>query len=459
MANKARNPVANQAMTLDLDYLNRQLAADVAQKAADNAYREKYMQLIEQGKLDLEAKQLAQQYALAVGQLELDRAKGMSDIALNQRRQDFEERWRTAEQTGFIQGAPTLDREKFWEQQRQSDVSAVMNAPRGPADFAAYVARIRGLANRGMLPESVARIATGQPIASFSDEGYRPHVMTNTEMANRLIGLGGGWGGGLHGELPPGTGAVGDQPMSAAGLDPNSGAAQALAAAPTAAQTWANVSQVRGQTMDANGNLREAPPLPWVPRRPTTATFVADSSQISAAPGGRGGTVAVGPVAATPVSRAAGVGAGGGSAWPAPTPRTPSGVTTVPAQMSTLTGQGYYSEPTPSYDVYGSDGKAGAAMRLFGGGMPSNSPYQPVDVTPEDRAAGSGGSGGGGEPAIPLRGTDYSWQQWQKLFPTEQQYAMGVLEEAGGETPDDFLAGMRRAAPNFAQSRRARFSY
>jgi hypothetical protein len=73
----------------------------------------------------------------------------------------------------------------FGEGRRQFNVSTVMNAPRGPADWAAYQRRMRGLQSAGSM------FGSSQPVASYSNGGQQTGpVLSNTDLALTMTGQG-----------------------------------------------------------------------------------------------------------------------------------------------------------------------------------------------------------------------------------------------------------------------------
>jgi hypothetical protein len=81
----------------------------------------------------------------------------------------------------------------FGEGQRQFNVSSVLNAPRGPADWAAYTARLRGLQQSGGLPGAVGTMFDpSAQVASYSNYGQQTGpVLSNTQLALAMTGQGG----------------------------------------------------------------------------------------------------------------------------------------------------------------------------------------------------------------------------------------------------------------------------
>ncbi len=98
----ASNSLSERALTLDLEFKNRELAQRAAEAAAQQAYLRERMNLIEKGQLTIETDRLAKEYALKQGEFEFqksmaERQFGSSEEqrrienALNERRQAFEE--------------------------------------------------------------------------------------------------------------------------------------------------------------------------------------------------------------------------------------------------------------------------------------------------------------------------------------------------------------------------------
>ena len=204
--------------------LNNQAASNKEAKAArkaQDAYNKKRLELERQG-LGLQADQIAKQYASQMAQLEWDKESFRMEFGETQlnnawergfqdKQQALDEVWRTAEQTGFRNGAPTLamltfneqtrqfdvgqqnNVRDFGESQRQFNVNTVMNADRGPADWAAYTRKLRGLQGSGALPGAVGTMFDpSAQVASYSNGGQQTgHVLTNTELALAQTGQGG----------------------------------------------------------------------------------------------------------------------------------------------------------------------------------------------------------------------------------------------------------------------------
>lgn len=207
-----------------------------AARKAQDAYNQKKLELDQQG-LALQSDQIAKQYAMDQAKLEWDKESFKEqfghqvdqdniDNAFREKQSALDETWRVAEQTGFRDGVPTLATMQFNEQtrqynqtfgenQRQFNVSTVLNAPRGPADWAAYEKKMRGLQGTGSMPGAVGSMFDpNAQVASFSNGGQATGpVLSNTDLAFAATGLGSQQG--LQGT--PWQGAFGSQPSSTSG--------------------------------------------------------------------------------------------------------------------------------------------------------------------------------------------------------------------------------------------------
>lgn len=205
-------------------YQGASLKEQKSARKAQDSYNQKRLELEQQG-LGLQADQIAKQYAMDQAKLEWDKesfsqqfghqvAQDAIDNAFREKQSALDETWRTAEQTGFRDGVPTLATMQFNEQTRQFDVntaeqkrqydlnfgenqrqfntSAVLNAPRGPADWAAYTARMRGLQGGGTMPGAVGSMFDpNAQVASFSNGGQATGgVLSNTDLALAATGQG-----------------------------------------------------------------------------------------------------------------------------------------------------------------------------------------------------------------------------------------------------------------------------
>jgi hypothetical protein len=258
---KSPEDIALEAMRMDLDFRNRELATQQAIAAAQQAFERQRMMLIEQGAQAQQADQFARQYALQIGQLEFEKTLGTAQLGLSAQgqahaqrmdlmRQQFDEQFNTAAQMGFRDGVPTLDRYKFdqtlgeqqrqfdvgstgynngratlereqmerglgeeqrqfnvgqsgfmngaatlerekaLENQRQFDVSTIMNAPRGAADYVGYIRNLRGLEGQGLAPGLLAQLAGGEAVraagVSNGGQSFAP-AATNADLAQAAV--------------------------------------------------------------------------------------------------------------------------------------------------------------------------------------------------------------------------------------------------------------------------------
>ncbi len=129
--------------------------------------------------------------------------------AMESRQQQWTETYQRAQTalaegdlTGYYNGQSTLAREKYYSDssgylangsptlaRQQAEWNAVLNAPRGPGDYYAYMQRMRGLNNTGNLPGVLQQFASGQGnIASVSgDPTNSPMPTSNTQLAMGLV--------------------------------------------------------------------------------------------------------------------------------------------------------------------------------------------------------------------------------------------------------------------------------
>lgn len=230
MAKKKKSPSAMDILQLDMQQRDRELAAQLAIANMEINYKNKMMELVDIPALDAQKDQFAKQYALEQAKLDFqktmaEREFGESqrrwdiDNDLNQRRfqldqnaQEFQQRIQTgqlaldeASITGFFNGQPTMQRiqmeagltgfhngQKTFERERwETDTELrkaenVLNAPRGPADYAAYLNRLYGLQQRGMTPGVVGDILTGMNVGTAGAmQGNMP--ISNTQFAQALM--------------------------------------------------------------------------------------------------------------------------------------------------------------------------------------------------------------------------------------------------------------------------------
>jgi hypothetical protein len=193
--------------------------------------------------------------------------------AMESRQQQWTETYQRAQTalaegdlTGYYNGQATLDREKYYSDasgylangsptlaRQQAEWNAVLNAPRGPADYHAYMQRMRGLNNTGNLPGVLQQFTSGQGnIASVTgDPTNSPMPTSNTQLAMGLVyGNGGQYYQGQNG-LP-----MTSTPNTPATMMPGGDAGQAPAPALPPFQY-----QYNGGTTQAGAP--SATPFPW----------------------------------------------------------------------------------------------------------------------------------------------------------------------------------------------------
>lgn len=400
-----------------------------ARKAQD-AYNQKRLELESQG-LGLQADQIAKQYAIDQAKLEWDKesfreqfghqvAQDAIDNAFREKQAALDETWRTAEQTGFREGVPTLatmkfneetrqfdvgqqnnqrdfgegqrrydqdfgeDRRRydqdFGESQRQFNVGQVLNAPRGPADWAAYQQKLRGLEAAGSM------FGSSQPVASFSNGGQQTRpVLSNVDLALAATGQGD------PSKLmdTPWQGAFGQQ-----GVDPST---NLLAA--NRGPIYKTQQQGTGAVMMQDGGPPATSPSQQRASGGSANVLMADST----------GGISMAPHASQPGDR---------------------------KPTSANTGFTTNSEnPYGGGQAHGSN----AAARALGASQPQQQGGQ----------AGNAASGAMSLPSI---------QRYRKFAPTEQQMGLGDIEANGGPTAEDSKWMMQRQAPNYERSKQARYA-
>lgn len=406
----AADKASLDSLRMDMDLRNRQLAAQIAESAAERAFQQKRLELIEQGMLQQEAEQFAKEFALREAEFEFEkqmttRQFGLSERAqefteeIERRRQAFEESWRTAEQRGFYDDngvkRPTFAREQFErefaESQRQFDVSTIMNAPRGPADWAAFENRLRGLNAQGALPGVIGQLFQGQPggIAGYSNAGqFNGPVASNTDLAFALTGA------------QPQQPAPAPQPQPAPAPQP-----QVVVPRP-ASGGFGQWRQKNAAALQQLAGMGIATPDDATLDDPVKRQqwYVSAQQALASRPAQQQAAPATLPATT------------GGAAAPQSGGGTPTAATFA-------TGGPYGANA----------GSTTAAQQMFGGIL-----SRPTPTT------------------IP-QGYRVSAQNWNALSPDEQQMALGYAQEYGGTTPQTFLYGMERAAPNYSPSRTGKF--
>lgn len=218
MASKKKNDPLSM-LQLDIQYRDRQLAAELAMHNAEIAYKNKMMELVdvpgleeskhqfalnyalESSKLDFEKEMSQREFGESQRQFEINNELNQRKFLLDQNAQQFQQTVQMgqlaldeASVTGFYQNKPTMARVQFDEQTRQFNAThelqqaqTVLNAPRGVADFAGYINRLTGLKNQGVaLPGAVNAILRGSQVGTTGAmQGAMP--MTNSQFANALV--------------------------------------------------------------------------------------------------------------------------------------------------------------------------------------------------------------------------------------------------------------------------------
>lgn len=490
----------------DTDFNKRSLKEQKAARKAQDSYNKKRLELERKG-LGLQADQLAKQYAMQQAQLEWDKESFRMEFGETQRNNEWERgfrdremalenEWRTAEQTGFRGGVPTLqklqmdedqrqfnvqaglsrdelaerqrqfnvgsgqwDREfgegqrrfdtetgqwqqqfgedtrryeqdfgessrryeqdfgedrrrydqgfgedrrrydqDFGEGQRQFNVGTVMNAPRGPADWAAYTKKLRALQGSGAMPGAVgAMFDPSQQVASFSSGGQQTGpVLSNADLALSMVGQGDQ--AALQGTPWEGMGATNEQMYRA--RNPNAPAAEGFVPPNVRRKTVATASG--GFAHDGG----------------STELGLASAPQ---------GTMSALPYGNTGINPNAPVSAENFAARGAKTP----GQTSPPVRNFAHDGGSTMHVATGSANPYSESGQprggGGQVAQMLGAPQPSTA-------------------------NLP------SAQKFRRFAPTEQAMGLGYLAEEGGPTEDDAQYLMSRQAPQFQRGRKAAYA-
>lgn len=180
----------------------------------------------------------AREIALKEAEFELTKIRAERDYGLTYQDQQFRQAMESRQQqwtetyqraqtmlaegdlTGYYNGMATLDREKFETDasgymsngqatlaRQKAEWDTILNAPRGPADYHAYMKRMRGIAGSGDMPGVLSQFVGGQgPIASVTgDMNSMPKPASNTELAMSLVYGNGQPQGYQRLGTPPGT--------------------------------------------------------------------------------------------------------------------------------------------------------------------------------------------------------------------------------------------------------------
>ena len=287
-------------------------------------------------KFDLQLGENQRQFAARFGLDEraFDESIRQFDLSTEEGRRQFNE--------SMVFQRETLQFQREAEEQRNTlgQSNMILNAPRGPADFWAYAARLQGLRDNNMLTNTLRRSIEGATGTSINQLSNTP-VLTNTQLAQDLAGASSG---------RPASDLTRDF------LRRTLGTSSATLAAMD--QTATAQAQAQAQAARAQGTTAGAAGAPVASPDARTAA--------PAAPAGAGATT-MSP--GTPMATAAGTPTGG------------------------------FSMPT---------------------------------------------------------GFQTSVQDFARLDPTLQEMYIGAQGEFGGQTRQDFLAGLVRGAPKFAKSAETR---
>lgn len=453
----------------DLAFRQKQLEQQALEAAALSTYRLYRTQLIERGMMALEADKVAREMAL------------------------------NAAQAAY--------------QQQMGRAQAILNAPRGPADWAAYANRLRGLQQSGELPGVLGTLALPGRTATFSDGGEAPPVpLTNTQFADAAtLGLSGGtpqnpeivgpsWAtdqlAAQPYQVPDAFPAYYGDPVrvykSPSG-NPAITGPYPDSMNPPGYGLWPQTQQQPGglSVMAQNQQPQAVDQYSWMQEgwSPAADLFGSAGQQLASgdqgytAPAYTWGSDEIGPTGGTDPNqysrdlRAWQKAANEAQKRGLPIPQAPVyGGTYAAQQQPTSYGpgsSGYSIIPPqqPTYaqaqDTYSNRETAYGGVSALGEG--SASPYNPKAAAIGDMF-GLGASAqaapspyGGPVAADPsqrgLYGYNMSYQRFRNLSPSEKELMVGYAEEGAGglesQSRDDFLNGMLQAAPNYAPARQA----
>lgn len=303
---KKKSDPAMDMLNLDMQQRDRELAAQVAMHNAEIALAQKKLEMVDMPGLEEQKNEFALNYALEQAKLDYTKEMGSKEFGesqrqfdltnqLNQQRlildqnaQAFQEKIQTgqlelntanvtgffqgqptlarmtmeADETGYLNGAKTMAREKqeFDQgmQNKQFELSkaqTVLNAPRGPADYSAYLNRLYGLQSTGMVPGVVGQLLSGAPV-SQAGANQGPMPMSNTQFATAAV----------YGSQPPNNvaDARGSQVAQDQGVNPRAAlqaqltreqAAKAAPDSPTGEAQWDLLQQPSPTNHVADGNI------------------------------------------------------------------------------------------------------------------------------------------------------------------------------------------------------------
>ncbi len=422
----------------DLAFRQQQLAQQAAEAAALSTYRLYRTQLIERGMMALEADKAAREMALNVAN------------------------------SAF--------------QQQMGRAQAVLNAPRGPADWAAYANRLRGLQQSGELPGALGTLALPGRTATYSNGGQAPPVpLTNTQFADAAtFGLTGGTPAAptLYGpawatqrlaaqpyQAPTGIPAYYANPTDYSKLPAGTPPAVPTNLPPgyaLAPQTQAAAGALSAQVMPGSYGQQtlsgadlfgpsQAPTADWYQQQ--LDQMIGDPNQ--AMPGeppiaadedmpvpGSGLTKRQMRMAARQAQRAQRNG------------QAPPAQPQAPQQQAPSRSSGYQDAYTGADAGYGDASPYGGASAQGAGDLFG------MAVQPQGVAAQAYGGPTAADPnQRGLYGSDVSYQRFRNLSPTEKDLVTGYAEEGMGgyetQSKEDFLNGMIQAAPNYTPARTA----
>lgn len=369
-----------------------------------------------------------------------------------------------------------LDREKFELQRQQLQLQgaeAIINAPRGPADFFAYASRLPSVANAG---GSALGNIFGQALQNISGESLaslqQGDVLSNSQLATDLVRA--SQGGAVSdatstflrrslGVNVPGATQVAQQQAQQQAQAAVPPAMPGVPGAALVAPTGPTNPGGLGAGLGPGGmglNLEMAGPQPgmlvggpgqtfeqWLAQNGYDIPHWGQSERGAAEIQGYSRS-------SDPDIRDNPTYFGQSSGDIAKTTNFLPGIKPI-KDMTQLQQQYWEAQRGNQYNLQQAQaaqaGGAGSYLGTGGAAAGGNPLYQALLAGGPSFMQRLGALGG----QIP-RGYGTSIQEWNRFEPTAQAMYTGLLSEAGLETPEDFLAGVVKAAPNFAPSRMTR---
>lgn len=431
--------IALQALQIDVEYRNRELAFRVAADAAERAFQQKRMELVEQGQLQQQADQFARQFALQTMQFEFERELNIRQLGLSERAQQlnegvtlreqaFNEAFRQSQLTGFVHtpGAvtPGTPSQPFVSQPTSASPGVQNFENFDPDRYLSAYPDLRAAADnhiaQGLWDEARARQWAWEHWNYAGKREGRDFPFKQAPAASFDPGTPGRVGAFTRTIVPTFQREQFERTLAEQGREFD---IKALMEAPRGAADYlAYLNRLRG--------LNESGLLPGAVGALFRGEAVAGASDAGArVPVATNTQFAQGLIGASP---------GAGARWGGP-----YGAGNVIEAAGGLAGGGRT----------GIGGAATPGPEALGGGPYVGNPY--ADDTQAARRM-LAPAFAYAQPSVP-RGREVSLQQWRRLAPKEQEFALGAVQEYGPQEPEDFLHEMQWAAPRFERSAAARF--